>query len=428
MLSTFFSISKKRIYLDYASITPIDPRVSKIMSKIAKKYPANPSSLYKEGVAASGMLENARGRIASALEAHADEVVFTSGGTESNNLAVRGVLDMALDGARGNGDIGMSSGLELPHIITTSIEHPSIRELVARMEKEGKCTVTTIPVSESGVIDARDIKKALRKETVLVSVMHVNNEIGTIQPINEVVKAVRAFKKENGRSASDFPYVHTDACQAALYCPMRIPSLGVDMMTLDGSKMYGPRGAGILYVRRGLRLTPQTIGGDQEHERRAGTEDVSRAQGLAYALELCRKEMPREYLRIEKCRNELLASIMKAIPAVRINGEMKNRVPSNINICLPGMDAEFAVLKLDVRGVCVSSVTSCRSKKEDASSYVIEAMERGTGATGGMGQIEGMGEPHCAKSSLRITLGRFTSEKDIKKASTLIISVLTSML
>ena len=390
--------NKTRIYLDYASITPMDPRVVKYMNTILKKYPANPSSLYKEGVDALKQLESARSSIAKVMEVHSEEIVFTSGGTESNNLAIKGILDAWKE---------KNSGI--PHLISTTIEHPSIKELLKKLELKGLCSVTYINVDSEGIINLKELKESLTPETVLVSMMYVNNEIGTIQPLSEVSKIIRAYRKEHNQI---YPYMHTDACQAALFCPLRIPSLGIDLLTLDGSKIYGPRGCGMLFVRRGITLTPELYGGDQEKERRAGTENVASASGFAFALELTQKEKEKETKRISTLRDHMLSSIQNALPQIEVNGSMKDRVPNNINICLKGIDAEFAVLKLDAKGISVSSVTSCRSKKEDSSSYVIEAM----------------GKTDCSKSSLRITLGRNTTSNDIKRATNIIISTLTGMI
>lgn len=398
--------ASRRVYLDNASVTPVDPRVLREMTAVAAEYPANPSSLYAEGVAASKKLEEARARVALCLEAHADEIVFTSGGTESNNLAILGVLESA--------DTKALLGDKKPHIVTTSFEHPSIRELAFDLEKRGKCTVAYLEVGEAGVVDPREIKKALTPETVLVSVMYVNNEIGTIQPIQEIAKTVRHFKKELARtgSAGQYPIIHTDASQAALYCSLRTPALGVDLITLDGSKIYGPRSFGILFKRRPLKLAPIMKGGSQENDMRPGTENVAGASGFALALEIGHKEQENELIRVGGLRNRLLKEIQKEIPEIQVNGSTKEeeRLPNNINVCLPGMDAEFAVLKLDVRGVSASSVTSCRAKNEDSSSYVVEAL----------------GKSDCAKSSLRFTLGRFTTVSDVSYAAKKIVEVLRS--
>ncbi len=374
----------KRGLFDYASVTPVDKRVAKVMYRTMLKYPANPSSLYSEGVAAYKMIEVSRLEIAEMLEAHADEIIFTSGGTEANNLAIKGIIE--------------KSGVPRPHILSLAIEHPSVREVFASLDK--KCDVTYVEVGEDGIVDAKEIKKALRPETVLVSVMYANNEIGTIQPISEIAKVIRLYKKEHNREEDAYPFFHTDASQAGAYCGLRTPLLNVDLMTLDGGKVYGPRGIGLLFARRRTlsRLATQLHGGGQEHGLRAGTENLPAIVGFAEALKICVKEKEREVKRLTTMRDSLIIDIQKIIPSATINGSLEKRLPNNINICIPGVDAEFLVLRLDVKGIAVSSVTSCRSKSENSSSYVIEEM----------------GKKECATSSLRISLGRFTKNSEIK--------------
>ena len=435
-IRNFLGMGKKRIYLDYASITPVDPRVLKHVSNISQKYSANPSSLYKEGVEAFKELERSRAAVAKHLEAHADEIIFTSGGTESNNLAIQGVLKAfhknISKNARKDGSVDASQNFK-PHIISSVIEHPAVRELLLQYQEDGICDVTFIPVDVRGIIDLKELKKALRSETILVTIMYVNNEIGTIQPIAEVSKIVRHFKKEmqeqtkqnaeQNKQAVQFnhvqyPLVHTDACQAVLFCPLRIPVLGVDMMTLDSAKFYGPRSVGALYVKRSViaskAISAIQIGGSQEQDLRVGTENVAGISGFAYAMDLAICEKEKESARLGNMR-DFLVNELKKINGQKIifNGTYEKdsygnamRVPNNLNICVPGIDAEYAVLRLDVRGICVSSVTSCRSKNEDSSSYVVEAL--------GSENVSTLARD-CGKSSLRITLGRFTKKGDIKR-------------
>jgi cysteine desulfurase len=438
-----FSGQKKRVYLDYASITPIDRRVLKYMNEIAEKYPANPASIYMEGVRSAKMLESARGEVAKVLEVHSDEIIFTSGGTESNNLALVGMVQSLWrvvertfsmkesvavhevgEGKDSTRDIGAGVQVTLrPHVVTTAIEHPSIRETVKFLEQNG-VDVTVIPVEEDGVVLAKKIEQALRAQTVLVSVMYVNNEIGTIQPIAEIAKAMRSYKKSLGRANSSWPYLHTDACQAVCFLPLRVPALGVDLMTLDSSKFYGPRGTGILYIRRGLKMVSQIHGGDQERGRRAGTEDVVRACGFARALSIAHTERARETERVTKMRDDLLNWILENIKIpnskIKLNGSATDRVANNINICLPGHDAEFMVLKLDAKGVAVSSVTTCQNLREESSSYVIAALgnsldpNHANAETAIQNKKQREYYRQCAASSLRITLGRFTTPSEIE--------------
>lgn len=382
-IRNLFKSSGNRVYLDYSSLTPVDPRVMKVMVKTMKQFPANPSSIYMEGVAAEKILKKSREDVAKFFEGNTDEIVFTSGGTEANNLAIKGIVNGAI-----------KSGISKPHIVSIAIEHPSVRELLESLKNI--CDITYVSVDEEGIVDLKQFKESIKPETVLVSVMYANNEIGVVQPIHEIAKVIRAFRKEQN---SEYPYFHTDACQAAAYCLMRVPALGVDLMTIDGGKVYGPRGVGALYIKRGVqeKLQPEMIGGSQENDFRAGTENLPAIVGLAKALELCAKEKESESERLVKMRDDLIGEIKKISPNSTLNGSEKNRLPNNINMCFPGQDAEFLVLRLDAKGVCVSSVTSCRSKSEDSSSYVIEEM----------------GKKECAASSLRVTMGRFTKKSDV---------------
>ncbi len=401
------NVADKNIYLDYASLTPVDSRVLNVFNDTVVNLPCNTSSLYKGGVEAYKKLEQCRKTVADILEVQAEEVYFTSGGTESNNLAIKGLVR----------DISKKVSYK-PHVISSVIEHPSVVEVIKSLVAEGLCDATYVAVGEDGLLDLKEFKKALRPETVLVSVQYVNNEIGTIQPIKEIAKLVRYHRKNV--TMSDLPYIHTDACQAPVYQPMRVPALGVDMLTIDASKIYGVRGTGILYKRRRVKLEPLMQGGSQENDLRPGTENLAGITSISRAFELCQQERSDESERVRMLRDDLLEHLIRNVPKLKVNGSIKEdeRLPNNINVCLEGIDAEFAVLKLDVAGISVSSVTSCRSKNEDSSSYVISAMYNSDSGD----------SADCSKSSLRITLGRFTTKDDISKAKTLISKCLTSML
>lgn len=386
---------KRRVYLDHASITPIDPRVQKTMLKTMRDLPANPSSLYKEGVLAKKAMDKARKGVADFLEVHPTEITFTSGGTEANNLALHGLIDLGKEVLKK----GKNNTQEIiPHIVTLSIEHPSIIEVLDHLKSLGKIDVTYIAVAENGIVDPREIKKAIRPETVLVTAMTVNNEIGTIQPIAEIAKAIRSYRKEMKNKESELPFFHTDASQAALYEELRVPAQGIDSLTLDASKVYGPRGIGALYVRRDLKIAPITFGGGQEKDIRPGTENLPAIVGFVEALTIAKKERERQSSSMILTRDLLWKELKEITPEISLNGDPVKRSPNNLNICMPGTDAEFLVLKLDAHGIAVSSVTSCRNSKEDTSSYVIEAL----------------GKKDCAASSLRITFGRFTTASDLK--------------
>lgn len=394
---------KKRIFLDYASVTPVAPEVLEVMEKTARENFANPSALYEEGRVAKDLLKSARQKIAESLGARSQEIIFTSGGTESDNMAVLGVFESA-----------RRAGIVNPHIVTTKIEHPAVLEACHEIERRGG-EVTYLPVSRDGLVATADVAGALKKNTVLVSVMMANNEIGTVQPIGEIGKAVKNFREKNigqmesgtesqmdrlnakATSGRGRPIFHSDACQAILYKKIDVASHDLDLLTLDGIKMYGPRGVGILYRRFGVPTLPLLFGGGQESGLRSGTENLPAIVGLAKAFEIAEKMRGSESSRLSEIRDYAIAKILKNFPKAKVNGSLTERLPNNINICFPGADSEFLVVALDVEGVSLSHSSTCRTLKEDSSSYVVEALAR----------------KDCATSSLRITLGRATVKKDI---------------
>ncbi len=371
----------KRVFLDFASTTPILDEVVREMEKFAIKSNFNPSALYSESLGSKELLVSARKKIANIISSQKDDIIFTSGGTESNNLALLGVFEAH---KRDN---------FIPHFISSNIEHPAIIEVLNEIERRGG-EVTMIPVGDDGLVSVKAINDALKDNTVLITIMYANNEIGTIQPINEIAKVVREYRKSK---STRLPYLHTDACQAPSYLDLNVLRLGVDMMTVDGIKIYGPRSSGFLYLRNDVLIRPVMFGGGQEKGLRSGTENVINTVGLAKALEVVVKDRESESLRIEKIRDYAIESILNKFPKASLNGSKHNRLPNNINICFPGLDAEFAVISLDVNGVCASYSSSCRTLKEDSSSYVIQSIGKGD----------------CSLSSLRFTLGRDTEKKDI---------------
>ena len=373
---------KKRIFLDYASITPIDKNVVAKMEQVQKTTFANPSALYTEAIVAKDFVREAREKIAKIIHSGKKEIVFTSGGTESNNLALLGIFEKH------------KTNSFKPHIITTNIEHPSIIEVCKEIERRGG-EVTYLPVSSDGLVSLKDIRQSLKKNTVLVSVSYANNEIGTIQPIHDIGRVIKDFRQKNN---TIFPYFHTDACQAGLYLPLDVLKLGVDLMTLDGIKIYGPRGSGILYVKSGIDLSPVVFGGGQEGGLRSGTENTESIVGLALALEIAEKMREKESKRLSVIRDYAIQNILGNFPKATLNGSRESRLPNNINICFPGIDAEFTVIQLDVFGISTSYSSSCRTLKEDSSSYVIESL----------------GKKNCSQSSLRFTLGRDSKKSDIE--------------
>lgn len=418
----------KRIYLDYASVTPIGKSASAEVFRVSKKYIANPSSIYQEGVKASEFLESCRKRTSSVLEVQGDEIIFTSGGTESNALAIKGALAGFIQKELGDNnkidrnsdnltnESKISPSATVPHIISSTIEHPSIRELLFSLEKSGEIELNLIQPNEDGIIEPAKIAEALKSNTVLVSIMYANNEIGTIMPMAGIAKKLREYKKEQGRTEFEMPFFHTDASQAVAYLSMRVPSLHVDLMTMDGGKIYGPRGVGALFVKRIVPFKSITNGGSQESGRRAGTENLPAIAGFALALEKAEKEKEKEFKRIESLRDMLLVNLKSSEIKNRftINGTMakSERLPNNLNICIPGIDAEFLVLTLDAMGLCVSSVTSCRTLSEDSYSYVVN-------------EISG---DECSRSSLRISLGKYTSKSEAIKAGKMIVEAVRRIL
>ena len=372
---------KRRIYLDYASATPVDPRIERFVRRLKRHY-GNPSSIHREGLDAKQILDESRVKVARLAQVKTDEVFFTSSGTESNNTCIQGTVNAY-------------TGKNLPHIITTTVEHSSVLEVCRYLERNNRAEITYLGVGKDGLVDPQDIEKNLRKNTVLVSVMQVNNEIGTIQPISDISRIVKTFRKEN---KSKYPYIHTDASQAPCYIDFHFERLGVDLLTLDSLKVYGPRGAGRIIKRNEIELEPIILGGGQEKGLRSGTENVFAIAGFAEALLISDSERKHEIERLTKIRDNCIKEILKIFPDVSLNGSASDRIANNINVCFPGVDAEFLVIKLDSRGIAVSFSSSCRSKAENSTSYVISEI----------------GKDDCKGSSLRITLGRFTKNKDIK--------------
>jgi cysteine desulfurase len=335
--------------------------------------------------------------IAELFGVQSTQVIFTRGATESNNLAILGTVEHF---KKHNPNI-------IPHIITSNIEHDSVLQVCRNLEKNNQAEITYIPCSADGVVDVAEIKKALRPETILVTIMYANNEIGTIQPIREITKLVRWYKKQlrenNTAIISDaYPLVHTDAVQAVNYCDINIPRLGVDMLTLSGSKIYGPKSVGVLIAKQKDLINPQLFGGGQEFGLRSGTEDLMMIAGLAKALELSIKSQNAESERLAKLQSWLLEKLL-ADKRVTLNGSKTERLPNNINISIDGFSSEQLVIELAARGFAVSSKSACQSDN-DEESHVIAALR----------SAQGIGSK-SEEGSLRITMGRMTKQKDIDK-------------
>ncbi|MDE2037896.1 MAG: cysteine desulfurase [Patescibacteria group bacterium] len=375
----------KRIYLDHASLTPIDPRVTRAMGRYASPSYANPSSIYAEGAAARRALEEGRKAVAGFLGARPGEVVFTGSGTEANALALEGAVRAAI-----------RARSKAPHIVISSVEHSSVREAAAALERDG-CRVDRLPVGADGAVSAAAAGHAIGPDTVIVSVMAVNNETGAIQPVRDIAKAV---KKARAASGGPYPLFHTDAAQAVLYEDIGVERLGADLLTLDGGKACGPRGIGALYVRSCVPLEPVIRGGGQEHGVRSGTENLPAIMGLAEALRLGAACREAERARVASLKEAFLAGLMEIRPDASVNGPAAGSsglsAPHILNVSIPGIDNEFLVLQLDARGIACSTKSSCLRDQDD--SYVLAAM----GADG--------------RSSVRFSFGRTTRPRDVRKA------------
>jgi cysteine desulfurase len=364
---------RKRVYADAAAATPLSRRVRREMRRLMPLY-GNPGALHKEAVEAKKELGHARGRVADAIGAHADEIFFTSGGTEANNLALFGALKRLLR-------VG-----EEVHAITTAIEHSSVLEPLHALENEG-LFLTELPVDEHGLVSHKALRESLNEQTVLVSVQIANSEVGTLQHIKELVKEVRHARKE--RESALPLYFHTDASQAPLWLALGVEQLGVDMLTLDAQKMLGPKGVGALFVRRGTRLEPHIYGGGQEQGLRSGTENVVLAGALAVALEDAQKGAEARAQKTAAVRDFLWNEIKKVLPDATLNGPMGNtRIANNLNIAIPRLNGDMAVIALDAQGVAVSTRSACDTDDESPS-HVLKAL--------GLSAEQ-------AKNSIRITL------------------------
>lgn len=343
---------KKRVYMDYAAATPLDPRVLKKMMPYFVTQFGNPSSLHAKGRLARKVIDSARKDMAGMFSVLPDEIIFTGSGTESAALAIWGVIKK----------------YPSAHLITTSIEHAAVLENVHALQEE-KYYVTMVDAEPNGVVDPNRIAAALRKDTVLISVMYVNNEIGSIQPLSDIARVVRKERNRRKQTGERTPlYFHTDACQAPEYMPISVPHLGVDLLTLNASKIYGPKGIGLLYKRRGVALESFWEGGGQEQDLRSGTENVSGIIGFAEALRIAEQKKKKEYARMSKFQQYFLKEIHRLVPRAVLQGPPPGalRVPNNINIMIHGVSAETLVLYLDERGVAVSAGSACASNKQTA--------------------------------------------------------------
>ena len=366
------------IYLDHSATTPVRPEVLEAMLPYFSLGFGNPSSIYTIGQEARKAVDDAREQAAGVLGARMSEIVFTSGGTESDNAALKG----AAFALRHTGN----------HIITTTIEHHAVLHTCHQLERFG-FDVTYVPVDEYGIVDPQTVARAITDETVLVSVMMANNEIGTIQPVAEIARIVKAEAQRRSRTI----VMHTDAVQAAGFLDINVRDLGVDLMSLSAHKIYGPKGVGLLYVKRGTPFEAQNAGGGQERQRRSGTENVPGIVGISEALRLAASEREQIAARCLRLRDKLIDGIFDSIDRVHLNGHPAQRLPNNVNISFEDIEGEPVLLGLDFAGVCASSGSACSSASLEPS-HVLLAIRRST---------------ELAQGSLRITLGRDNTDEDV---------------
>jgi cysteine desulfurase len=363
-----------RIYLDYAATTPVRPEVLEAMRPYFTERFGNPSTIYSYGQEARTAVEGARVSLAALIGSRPEEIVFTGGGTEADNYAILGT-------AYANETRGR-------HIITTAIEHHAVLETCRFLEKRG-FKLTYLPVDGHGLVDPAAVKKAITPQTVLVSVMHANNEVGTIEPLAEI----GAITREAGI------WFHTDAVQTTGHVPIDVNQLGVDLLAMSAHKLYGPKGVGALYIQKGIRPVSFIHGGEQESGRRAGTENVPGIVGFGKAAELAREELQPEQGRLTALRDKLIAGILERIDNARLNGHPVQRLPNNVNITVDFVEGESMCLSLDMEGICASTGSACSSGSLEASHVLLA-----------------MGLRHeQAHGSLRFTLGRWTKEEEIEK-------------
>jgi cysteine desulfurase len=362
----------RRIYLDYAATTPVHPAVIEAMTPYFNEKFGNASTIYYYGREARSAIEASREIFAKAIGADTSEIVFTSGGTESDNFAIKGVAFANKN--KGN------------HIITSAIEHHAVLETCHFLEKQG-FNVTYLPVDKDGLIDPSTLKKAITSKTILITIMHSNNEIGVIEPIEEIGK----IAKENGI------IFHTDAVQSFGQVPINVDSLNVDLLSVSSHKIYGPKGVGAIYIRKGTKIVQFMHGGEQERNRRAGTENVAGIVGFGKAIEIAMRDISKESERLTKLRDKLIKGIIEKISDVKLNGHSTKRLPNNVNFSIKYVEGESMILNLDMEGICASTGSACTSGSLEPS-HVIMAL----------------GVSHeVAHGSLRFTIGKYTTEEDI---------------
>lgn len=395
------------VYLDHASTTPLDAEVFFTMRSVFKNIYGNRGGWYPLGIHTAQCINQSREIVAQTISAQSSQIIFTRGGTEANNLAILGAV----------AQFKKNYPTVMPHIITSSIEHDSVLETCKHLEHTNQVTVSYIPCNTDGIVEVADIKKQLRPETILISIMYANNEIGTIQPIKEIAKLVRWWKKQTintvpfspsdsspkrGSHTYHYPLFHTDAIQAVNYCDINVLRLGIDMMSISGSKIYGPKSSGALFIKNRDFIGPILYGGGQEFGLRSGTEDVAMIAGFAKAFEISQEIKESEVARLTTLRDFVINELLQD-DRIMLNGTRDNRLPNNINITIAGFSAEWVVLQLAARGFAVSSKSACQSDS-DEESHVIASLRSAQGMSS-----------KSEEGSVRITLGRGTTKRQVER-------------
>ncbi len=367
----------RRVYIDNAATTPIDEQVLEAMMPYLTEKFGNASSIHFFGQQARAAVDSARHQVASLVNARPNEIVFTSGGTESNNLAIRGLI-------QANDRYGK-------HIITSKIEHPSVKEVCIDLESRGY-EVTYLPVYEDGIVRLEDVKKAVREDTILITIMTANNEIGTLQPVEEIGRLVASLREEGKRI-----WFHTDAVQAVGKIPVDVEQIGCDLLSISAHKLYAPKGVGALYVRSGVRLRRQNIGGRQERERRGGTENVAGVVAFGKACELAQNDLIKNATHLRKLRDKFESAVAEKIDDIEFNGNREKRLPNISNISFRFTEGEGLLINLDMQGIAVSTGSACSSGSLEPSP-VIQALGR---------------DEQTARSAIRFSFGKFNTEEDV---------------
>lgn len=372
----------RKIYLDHAATTYVAKEIYQAMRPYFGKIYGNPSSLHQEGRKARYAIYLARKKIAEILNCQPAELIFTGSGTESCNLGVFGS--------------SFAKFKEGNHLITSQIEHHAVLRPFQKLEKNG-FEVSYLQVYRDGIIKVSDLKEAIKPETIFISIMYANNEIGTIQPIIKIGNFLKEINQERVKKRLPKILFHTDACQAAGFLDLNVQKLGVDLLTINASKIYGPKGAGLLFIKKGTKIDPQILGGDQEKGLRSGTENLAGIVGLSKAFEVSQKNREKESKRLKVLRDYLIFQIMRKIPNVFLNGDAKKRLPNNVNISILDIEGEAALLWLDRHGICAATGSACDSQSLEPSHVILA-----------------LGRPYeFAHGSLRFSLGRKTRKKDI---------------